>query len=90
MAVSVESGQTLAALDGDANVTGNVNVTSKQSTLAIEKKRLFVVPTYFTGVAATAVVGTAPAGNLLDDLKKDQTKKKTDQAKPRTAARWPS
>ena len=69
VAVSVEHGTTTAAVDGTALVTRNVNVTAKQSKAPVEANRLFAIPSYFTGVSASAAVGTASTGNLLDDLK---------------------
>ncbi len=67
--VSVETGETTVALDGNATVGRNVNVTGKQTKLPIEANRLFKVPSVFTGVSTSAALGTTSSGNLLDDLK---------------------
>ena len=69
VAVSVEQGETTAALDGTANVTGNVSVTAGQSRQPVAANRTYVIPSWFTGVSASAAVGTTSTGTLLDDLK---------------------
>ena len=95
IAVAFESGRTTAALDGTADVVRNVNVTAKQSKLPFLKKRKIMrpiagapggrgvpipIPSMFTGVSASASLGTPTTGNLLDDLGKSmKAKKKTAQ-----------
>ena len=93
IAVAVENGETLAALDGTAVVGRHVNVTAKQGKLPFEKKRKIKVPvgglprpipigfpSYYTGVSASASIGTPTTGNLFDDLSKSLShKKKTAQ-----------
>src|SRR5574341_378511 len=73
VAVSVEHGDTTASIDGHADVTRNVNVTAKQSKAPVEANRTFVIPSYYTGVASSAGVGTSSTGTFLDDLKSSIT-----------------
>ncbi|KAA3622243.1 MAG: hypothetical protein DWQ08_13065, partial [Proteobacteria bacterium] len=69
IAVAVENGDTLAYLDGEADVVGNINVTALQSKEAVNVYKAFIVPGMVTGVNATAGVGTDSKGDLLDDAK---------------------
>src|SRR5262249_4053257 len=67
--ISLETGQTTASIDGKAEVTGNVNVTAKQRKVPIQTNQLFLLPTFVTGVAAQANVGTPNSDDLVEDLK---------------------
>ena len=68
VAVDVVQGNSNAYLDGTAHVTGNVNVTAKETTVPLTGNKAFVVPGYLLGVSALAGVGTNSTGDILDDL----------------------
>ena len=67
IAVHVESGDTSAYLDGDANVSGNVNVTADQAKEDFFDLQGKLFPTNQKGVLATTIIGTKSTGNFLQD-----------------------
>jgi len=60
---------TTAALDGQADVTGNVNVTANQVKLPVPANKTFVIPSFASGVNAASGTGVQSTGDFLDDSK---------------------
>src|SRR5262249_26073765 len=69
LAVGVENTNSYAYLDGTANVTGDVNVTAKETRSSVDVKKAFIIPSTAGGVAADARQGNNSTGDVLDDLK---------------------
>ncbi|MEL0096610.1 MAG: hypothetical protein VW875_12265, partial [Planctomycetaceae bacterium] len=68
VAIDVEDGTTNAILDGIANVSGNVNVTSITDKTGINQSKFFAIfPAESSGVEASAGTGTNETGDLLKD-----------------------
>ncbi len=63
-----EYGETLAYLDGQANVGGNVSVQATSSEDTFEEKIAFVLPADAKGVLARTILGTKSTGSFKDDL----------------------
>ncbi|HSU68754.1 MAG TPA: M10 family metallopeptidase C-terminal domain-containing protein, partial [Tepidisphaeraceae bacterium] len=71
IAVEVENNTTNAFLDGQATVTGSVNVAAQHTWAYVPALKLFLLPTFVSGVSAQAGVGSDSTGDLLDDTKAD-------------------
>ena len=69
ISVSVEDGDTNAFLDGNADVTGNVNVSATMARLPVEKLNLWVLPGIANGTAASAGVGSSSTGEIEADIR---------------------
>ncbi len=69
LAVGVDyaGGSSNAYLDGKATAGANVNVTAKETTNNLTYDKLFLFPTFVSGVSASAGTGSTSTGDLLDD-----------------------
>ena len=89
LGVTVENGDTNAWLDGTADVTGNVNVTAKQSRSPVEANKLFLVPTFVNGLVAATGTGSISTGDFFDDITLTVFGKLKDWAKSKMGADTP-
>ena len=88
VAIDVEDGTTNAILDGSANVSGNINVTSISDKTGINQSKFFAIfPAEASGVEAAAGTGTNETGDLLKDLQGQAKAKAGNTALAKKAAK---